>query len=298
MMRIDVDMFKASKSQRKVIRRWQQFIDGKRDPSDGGDEGKMIEEGEGGVKMGGRKRKFEIKMEEPVYSKAKSELMIKYTGYGEGMLKSLWCKKGVAKSILRNGDHELELGTKHMCYYLDDVLVGCGVVDVLPTMITSLYFFYDPSLKKYGFGILSVLKEIEFVTTHSKNFPNFKYEHLGLYSPTHPAMLYKSQFKPFQLLCPYSLTYIPSDGHPDRQKYGDNRLSKVESLPQPISNEFTDIIDIESYILSNTQILVSNRTAKLNDLPSKLTRAIIESMEGYFRAVGKKMAKKLILSLD
>lgn len=304
-MRVDVIDFKHSKSQKKLLRRWQQFIDGVRDPEDDGtmDE-EMMHKHDGKSdakevpKKQGKKRKFEMKMEEPMYSKAKGDLMRKYTGYGEGMLANLWCKKGVSKSVLKNGDNELELGSKHLCYYIDDELIGCAVVDVLPTMITSLYFFYDPYYKRYGFGILSVLKEIEYVKTHSVHFPEFRYENLGLFSPTHHAMIYKSQFKPYQLLCPFSMTYVTSDGHPQREKHGDNRLCSENIDKKNNNHEFDDIKDMRVYVSDKCQIDIEGTMMMIRDLPDKLKTQILVYMEGYFMAVGKALAPKLLLRID
>ena len=39
-------------------------------------------------------------------------------------------------------------GSKHFRYFIDDKLVGVGVCDVLPTVLSSVYFFHDPDLMK------------------------------------------------------------------------------------------------------------------------------------------------------
>ena len=39
-----------------------------------------------------------------------------------------------------------------MKYYLNNKLIAVGVVDILPEVLSSVYFFYDPDYKKYSIG--------------------------------------------------------------------------------------------------------------------------------------------------
>jgi arginine-tRNA-protein transferase len=47
-----------------------------------------------------------------------------------------------------------------MKYYLENQLIAVGVVDLLTESVSSVYFFYDPSYKKYSLGVFGVLSEI------------------------------------------------------------------------------------------------------------------------------------------
>lgn len=38
-----------------------------------------------------------------------------------------------------------------------------SVVDILPEGISLVYYFYEPDLKKYNIGVISMLKDIEFI---------------------------------------------------------------------------------------------------------------------------------------
>ena len=53
-----------------------------------------------------------------------------------------------------------KMGCYHMKYYYEDKLIGVGVVDILPSGLSSVYYFYDPSFKKYRLGVFSSLIEI------------------------------------------------------------------------------------------------------------------------------------------
>ena len=58
-----------------------------------------------------------------------------------------------------------------MKYMLEGRLIAVGVVDIVKNGLSSVYFFYDPSYKKYRLGVLSSLLEIEYVRYISKAFP-------------------------------------------------------------------------------------------------------------------------------
>ena len=61
--------------------------------------------------------------------------------------------------------------------------MAVGVLDILPTGMSSVYFFYEPEecLLKLNFGIFGSLKEIEWMKETKKAFPEFSYYYLGFY---------------------------------------------------------------------------------------------------------------------
>lgn len=60
-------------------------------------------------------------------------------------------------------------------------------------------------------GTTSILDELRWVAAASARTPSLRYLYLGFYSYCHPRLEYKLQFKPNQLLCPYTLHWVPSD---------------------------------------------------------------------------------------
>lgn len=67
---------------------------------------------------------------------------------------------------LEEEESEMAVGCFHMKYYLFDKLIAVGVVDVLPQVLSSVYFFYDPDYKKYSLGVFGSLQEIEYIKKH------------------------------------------------------------------------------------------------------------------------------------
>ncbi|KAJ2239174.1 Arginyl-tRNA--protein transferase 1, partial [Coemansia sp. RSA 454] len=55
------------------------------------------------------------------------------------------------------------LGSYHQCYYVDGRLAAVGVIDVLPTCVSSVYLFYDPEFSDLSLGTYSSLREIALV---------------------------------------------------------------------------------------------------------------------------------------
>ena len=66
------------------------------------------------------------------------------------------------------------------------------MVDIVPTGLSSVYFFYDPEYKDHRLGVFSSLIEIEYVRYLSKVFPEFKYYYMGFYIQNSEKMRYKS----------------------------------------------------------------------------------------------------------
>jgi len=85
--------------------------------------------------------------------------------------------------------------TVMMRYYDGNRLVGLGWVDILENSLSSVYFAFNPDFAGRSPGVFSVLKEIELCGKMNK-----PYLHLGFWVEKCPAMSYKTQFKPYQLL--------------------------------------------------------------------------------------------------
>ena len=87
-----------------------------------------------------------------------------------------------------------------MKYYLQDKFIAVGVIDVVPSGISSVYFFYDPDYKSHRLGVFSSLIEIEYVRYFSKAFPEFKYYYMGYYIQNCEKMSYKSTLYLIQVI--------------------------------------------------------------------------------------------------
>lgn len=92
-------------------------------------------------------------------------------------------------------------GTFHQEYWYLGKLVAFGVLDILPgNCVSSVYLVWDPAYPELELGKVSALREIAL--TKELQLP---YYCLGLYVPSCPKMLYKSTFKPAELLDPMAM---------------------------------------------------------------------------------------------
>ncbi|XP_070489763.1 arginyl-tRNA--protein transferase 1 isoform X2 [Chironomus tepperi] len=98
-------------------------------------------------------------------------------------------------------------GSFHYQYYIDGELIAVGVIDILPSCVSSVYFYYNPDYSFLSLGTYASLREIALVRQLSKSCPQLKYYYLGFYIPTCPKMRYKSNVKPSYLLCPEVFTW-------------------------------------------------------------------------------------------
>ncbi|MFT7617165.1 MAG: arginyl-tRNA--protein-N-Asp/Glu arginylyltransferase [Planctomycetota bacterium] len=84
---------------------------------------------------------------------------------------------------------------KEMTYYMDGELIAVGLVDVLPNIVSSLYFFYKPTLSRRSLGIASMMFEIEWAQKNGR-----EWYHPGFMVRDCPAMSYKARFGPAEVL--------------------------------------------------------------------------------------------------
>lgn len=73
-------------------------------------------------------------------------------------------------------------------------LCGAGIVDILPTGLSSVYFIFDPDEGRRSLGYYSVFIEASLALRMGK-----PYYYLGFWVPGAPAMDYKADFQPFQI---------------------------------------------------------------------------------------------------
>lgn len=90
-------------------------------------------------------------------------------------------------------------------YFNEERLVGVSLVDVVPTGVSSVYFFHDPAWRPLAPGTFSILQEIEF----ARNL-GLPFVYLGYWIEENQSMNYKSRFGPHDLL----ESYVDDDDEP------------------------------------------------------------------------------------
>ncbi|XP_039995346.1 arginyl-tRNA--protein transferase 1 isoform X4 [Xiphias gladius] len=104
---------------------------------------------------------------------------------------------------------EVGYGSFHQQYWLDGRIVAVGVIDILPTCVSSVYLYYHPEFASLSLGSYSALREIAFTRQMQKQSPKLSYYYLGFYIHSCPKMRYKGQYRPSDLLCPETYVWLP-----------------------------------------------------------------------------------------
>ncbi|RIA89300.1 arginine-tRNA-protein transferase [Glomus cerebriforme] len=244
-IRLDANKFRASKSQRKMINRFNRYIEGTYDPTnkdgdDGDDESSKSNSQQNNSKNKIKaksgfdlnetiheaedqqdwKHRLRIVFERSSFSKEKYELYYKYQTKIHND-EPYEVTEGGFKRFLVNSPLQFETtdkpntpgyGSFHQCYYLDDKLIAVAVLDVLPKCVSSVYFLYDP---EYGFlqiGKYSALREIAMTQEfYNSGLKDLHWYYMGYYIHTCQKMKYKGQYKPSDLLDPETYEWYPFD---------------------------------------------------------------------------------------
>jgi leucyl-tRNA---protein transferase len=155
-LRIDVERFAPSKSQRRA---WN------------------------------KNRDVEIQIAPAAYTDEKRDLLRRY-------LEARHSGPMIAdETSMRASMYDSPGSTYCVDYRVHGRLIGSGIIDLLPRVVSSIYFFFDPSEARRSLGVFSMMAEIYFARSHGR--PWF---HPGFYVRGCDAMAYKSTFKPCEYL--------------------------------------------------------------------------------------------------
>ncbi|XP_046752570.1 arginyl-tRNA--protein transferase 1 isoform X6 [Diprion similis] len=134
-------------------------------------------------------------------------------------------------------------GSFHQQYWLNNQLIAVGVIDILPSCISSVYFFYDPIYSHISLGTYGSLREIMLTRQLNKVVPNLKYYYMGFYIHTCPKMRYKAGLRPSKLLCPETYVWCDIENclpKLDKEKY--SRLNEdLDAIDENLSNDITQV---------------------------------------------------------
>ncbi|KAF9151525.1 Arginyl-tRNA--protein transferase 1, partial [Actinomortierella ambigua] len=104
-------------------------------------------------------------------------------------------------------------------------LIAVSVIDILPSCVSAVYFFYDPTYSVLSLGKYSAQREIALVQELHQNpeYASLQYYYMGFYIFTCPKMSYKAQYEPSLLLDPETYTWV--DFEKCKKILGDKRYS-------------------------------------------------------------------------
>ncbi|MEQ1504811.1 MAG: arginyltransferase [Myxococcota bacterium] len=159
-IRIPVDAFTPSRTQRRVLRKWEE---------------------RGRVDLG-----------PPTTTREKLALFNRHkrerglTGDDDAEMTPLGYASWLVQSCML---------TAEMTYWYDGELVGVGIIDLGRRGASSVYFYFDPDKADLSPGVFSVLQEIELCRRTGRSWL-----YLGLYVDDCRHLSYKAEFRPHERL--------------------------------------------------------------------------------------------------
>ncbi|XP_037394462.1 arginyl-tRNA--protein transferase 1 isoform X4 [Pygocentrus nattereri] len=120
----------------------------------------------------------------------------------ESQFKRFLCDSPLEAETSPDGP-DVGYGSFHQQYWLDGRIVAVGVIDILPSCVSSVYLYYHPDFASLSLGSYSALRQLQ------KQSPKLSYYYLGFYIHSCPKMRYKGQYTPSDLLCPETYVWMP-----------------------------------------------------------------------------------------
>jgi arginine-tRNA-protein transferase len=210
-IRLKVDQFQPTKSQKKVLRRAHTRLNHQNEEQDQKKRKTEHEDNE--------EPEIDITVEtEPAsFSQEKYELYKKYQITVHNDKEEELSEKGFTRFLVESplvdnrkpktdlsSSAGLRYGTYHQLYRLQRKLVAVGVLDLVPSGLSSVYCFYDVDHRDLVLGKFTALKEIEFCQQN-----RLSYYYMGFYIHSCEKMRYKGEFHPSELLCCKTNQFVP-----------------------------------------------------------------------------------------
>ncbi|XP_064456346.1 arginyl-tRNA--protein transferase 1-like [Ornithodoros turicata] len=177
-------------------------------------------------------------------------------------------------------------GSFHQQYWLDNELIAVGVIDILPTCVSSVYLYYKPDYGFLSLGTYATLWEIAFTRELRRTCPGITRYCMGFYIHSCPKMRYKGNFSPSYLLCPETYTWHPIEKCKpllDRNKYA--RFEEDEAR-----GDEDRVIDVdEVLILFLRKLQTYRRYAMVTSGEDR------EEVEEYATLVGRECTESVLL---
>jgi hypothetical protein len=191
-----------------------------------------------------------------------------------------------------------------MRYTLDGRLFAVGVVDILPRCLSSVYLFYDPSFAALSPGVLSAVKEIEWVQAISSVVPELEYYYMGYYIQTCPKMTYKAEFKPSEILCEETRHWVPAAVAAASLESAKSRTIRLAPAGVPPARRAAnhDIPDdeLDALVDESLVILQWNKAKPFKDVEAAMSAQSMETeplradLRQFIRLVGRDCAQAYV----
>lgn len=181
-------------------------------------------------------------------------------------------------------------GSFHEQYWLDNKLIAVAVIDILPSCVSSVYFFYDPEYSHLTLGTYSSLREVYLTRQLNKVANNIKYYFMGFYIHSCPKMRYKGRLRPSKLLCPETYSWFDIE----------SCIAKLNKHKYSRFNDDIDAIDENGSVnIKEVLILYGEMGMAFEMYEANVNLGLPteekDEIQEYANLVGKKCAPRMLL---
>lgn len=188
----------------------------------------------------------------------------------------------------REGGLPMGYGSFHQHYMLDGQIIAVGVIDILPSCVSSVYLYYDPDYDFLSLGTYSALREIAFVRDLNKKAPDLKYYYMGYYIHSCLKMRYKGQYYPSFLLCPEVFSWHPIEECSPRLD-----KNKYSRFADPDKEDEGGRVDLDSVMILHRRMAMTYQQYKLLNPKTKTQHDdVVRKYAGF---VGRSCASRMLL---
>ncbi|KDR83855.1 hypothetical protein GALMADRAFT_236300 [Galerina marginata CBS 339.88] len=243
-IKLDATAFKPSRSQRKLLNRWNRFVlQGELDAIDVEETDTVPQKSkskshksapftslsaaihESEISFLTDKEPshlFETILEPASYTPEKFALYKKYqseihndkrnnpTGFKRFLVDSPLQTEAISYPSPPPSHLPVNYGSYHQLYKLDGRLIAIGVLDILPNCVSSVYFMYDNTWDRFSLGKLSALREVSLAREmREAGAPGMGNLYMGFYIYSCQKMRYKGDHSPSYLADPETYDWFP-----------------------------------------------------------------------------------------
>lgn len=332
-IKLDALAFKPSRSQRKLVNRWNRFIRlGDDMDIDWGrktapppnppsvfclssnvhlSEKAFLPETET------LHHNFEVTLEHSSHTDEKYNLYVTYqtqihhdpdntpSDFKRFLVQTPLIHEAIPYSATPPGHLPKQYGSYHQLYRIDGELAALGVIDILPGCVSSVYFMYDPKWEKHSLGKLSALREASLAKEiHDAGVPSMTALYMGYYIHTCAKMRYKGDYSPSYLADPEDYTWHPLEFCiPLLDRYHYATFTQPEhSLESPADIEDVSGSENTEEMVEGVQAIYSVRRKALSLIPVTLTRQWEDAYDrqdiiSCVRALGNDLAREIVFHM-
>ncbi|KAJ7781367.1 arginine-tRNA-protein transferase [Mycena metata] len=326
-IKLDAHNFKPSKSQRKLVNRWNRFVlrgnQAESKPSKSKEPTFSLSNAIHAAEVSfspteAREHRFETILEPSSYSLEKFEL---YRKYQKDIHNDSGCTPSHFKRFLVDSplipapipypspppSHlPANYGSYHQLYKCDGELFAMGVIDILSSCVSSVYLLYDPAWKEYSLGKLSALREISLAAEiRAAGVPGMNWLYMGFFIYSCPKMRYKGDYAPSYLADPETYIWFPLEvclplleknryacfSQPDHSSALPSTSMEIDEPPRP-SDDVLSKVHIVNGIEDNKIIVIP-----ANKSPYWNTQDIRSDILGCIAGLGEALAQEIIFYL-